>query len=452
MALFDTLIAELSKHFNLGGRAAALVAETLRSMTSENIGGLGGFLDKFKHAGLSEVVASWLGQGPGQDLQPAQIEAVLGSGFLAGIAHRIGLDTSFLAAPVAFSLPRIVDLLTPAGEVPATLPSDARALLGAAPASTAGATTAAAPAPAKSPGARFWWFPALLALIAIAAYFAWQTPTGKMPQTAQPEVAPTPVAKTPAKLSITNTNGQVLYGGKVADETTRDQVIAALKQAFGADNLRGTLNIDPGTEAAAWLSKLTAALGELKVSGAEAIFEGKNIFVGGLPDSDLATLKERLASIFGADFSLASLVDRVSAAIASAREQTLAALAALKSDFSGPDLVNALNLAIINFETGSANVTADARALLERVAASMKAAPQTTVIEIAGHTDTTGDAAANQALSEQRAAAVRSILVQNGVPEMMLIAKGYGDTRPIASNDTPDGRFQNRRIEFIVLN
>jgi Outer membrane protein and related peptidoglycan-associated (lipo)proteins len=448
MALFDTLIAELSKHFNLGGRAAALVAETLRSMTGDNIGGLGGFLDKFKHAGLGEVVASWLGQGPTRDLQPAQIEAVLGSGFLANIARRVGLDTSFLAAPVAFSVPRIVDLLTPAGEVPATLPAEAQALLAATPAAAAGAHAA----PAKTATARFWWFPALVALIAIAAYFAWQTPTQRGTHPAQPAMAPAPIAKTPATLSITNTDGQVRYGGKVADETTRDQVEAALKQAFGDGNLRGTLSIDPGTEAAAWLAKLSTALNALNIPGVEAVFEGKNIFVGGLADADLAALQERLKSIFGADFSFASLLDRVSAAIANARAQTLSALATLKAGFTGPDLVKALNFAIINFETGSANVTADARALLERVAASMKAAPETTIIEIAGHTDTTGDAATNQTLSEQRAQTVRSILVESGVPETVVIAKGYGDTRPIASNDTPDGRFQNRRIEFIVLN
>jgi outer membrane protein OmpA-like peptidoglycan-associated protein len=69
-------------------------------------------------------------------------------------------------------------------------------------------------------------------------------------------------------------------------------------------------------------------------------------------------------------------------------------------------------------------------------------------IEIGGHTDNTGDAAANVALSQQRADAVRTYLIQQGVPEAMLVAKGYGDARPIAGNDTEEGRFHNRRIEF----
>lgn len=440
MALFDSLIAELNKRFNLEGRTAALLSETLRAMTSDKIGGLAGFLDRFKQAGLGSLAASWLGQGENEALQPAQLEKAVGSSFIEDIARRVGLGASSLAAPIAFAIPRIVDMLTPSGVVPTVLPAEVRSLLGAAP---------AAAAPAKSASTRYWWIPALIALLAIAAYFSWHTPNGK--QVTQPAVAPAPVAQAPAKLSITNDNGQVRYGGTVADAQTRDSIIATLKQVFGEGNILGSLSIDPSTAPAAWLAKLSAALESLKIPGVEAVFEGKNIFVGGLPDADLAALMDKLKAIFGREFSFGSLFDRASAAIASARDRTLAALAGLKSGFTGADLVQALNLAIINFETGSANVAADGRALLQNVAASMKAAPPNTIIEIAGHTDSTGDPAANQTLSEDRAGSVLAILVENGVPPTMLVAKGYGDTKPVATNDTPDGRFKNRRIEFIVL-
>jgi OmpA-OmpF porin, OOP family len=73
------------------------------------------------------------------------------------------------------------------------------------------------------------------------------------------------------------------------------------------------------------------------------------------------------------------------------------------------------------------------------------------VLEIAGYTDNTGDAAANVTLSQQRADAVRNVLVLAGVDPSMLVAKGYGSANPIASNDTLDGRFRNRRIEYHVL-
>lgn len=127
-----------------------------------------------------------------------------------------------------------------------------------------------------------------------------------------------------------------------------------------------------------------------------------------------------------------------------------AALSALRPGFSLADLVGALNLDIINFSTGSAQIPAESQDFLNRSAVAFKAATPGTVIEIGGHTDKTGDSAANLQLSQQRADAVRDYLVQQGVNPSMLVAKGYGDARPIASNDTEEGRFRNRRIEFAL--
>jgi len=129
-------------------------------------------------------------------------------------------------------------------------------------------------------------------------------------------------------------------------------------------------------------------------------------------------------------------------------EKASAALAALQPGFSAKDLVSALNLNVLNFASGSAQIPADSTDYLNRVAAAIKAAPSGTVLEIAGHTDSTGDAASNMALSQQRADAVRNYLIQQGVPSGMLVAKGYGDSHPISTNDTEEGKFRNRRFQF----
>ena len=71
-------------------------------------------------------------------------------------------------------------------------------------------------------------------------------------------------------------------------------------------------------------------------------------------------------------------------------------------------------------------------------------------IEIAGHTDGDGDDAANQALSEKRAQAVRDYLVKAGLPATRFTPVGYGTTQPVAGNDTEEGKAQNRRIDFVV--
>ena len=73
------------------------------------------------------------------------------------------------------------------------------------------------------------------------------------------------------------------------------------------------------------------------------------------------------------------------------------------------------------------------------------------IIEIAGHTDNAGSPEANMKLSKERAESVRQYLLQTyGLPQNMLVAQGYGETQPIAANDTPDGREKNRRVVFRV--
>ena len=82
---------------------------------------------------------------------------------------------------------------------------------------------------------------------------------------------------------------------------------------------------------------------------------------------------------------------------------------------------------------------------------AVKQLPTGSVLEIAGYTDSSGDADANVALSQKRADSVRDLLLKAGVPSDMLVAKGYGSANPVASNDDPDGRFHNRRIEYHVV-
>jgi OOP family OmpA-OmpF porin len=70
---------------------------------------------------------------------------------------------------------------------------------------------------------------------------------------------------------------------------------------------------------------------------------------------------------------------------------------------------------------------------------------------VAGHTDSVGTDQYNQGLSERRANSVRDYLVEQGVRASRLTAVGYGENRPVATNDTADGRQENRRVELVVL-
>jgi outer membrane protein OmpA-like peptidoglycan-associated protein len=101
------------------------------------------------------------------------------------------------------------------------------------------------------------------------------------------------------------------------------------------------------------------------------------------------------------------------------------------------------------FASDSAAVRPDLRADLNTVAASLLRYPNST-IQVIGHTDNTGTAAYNQDLSQRRAVSVASILREGGVPGARVQAFGRGEDQPVASNLTPDGRAQNRRVEIII--
>lgn len=139
-------------------------------------------------------------------------------------------------------------------------------------------------------------------------------------------------------------------------------------------------------------------------------------------------------------------------AVLQSKQKAAEALKALKPGaYSGKEVTEALNVLIINFATGSAAIPPEDGEVLKQAAGAIKSLPPDTMIEVGGYTDNTGDAAANQKLSQQRAEAVVSELVKSGVDAKMLKAKGYGGDNPVAPNDTEDGRFKNRRIAFIVI-
>ncbi len=101
----------------------------------------------------------------------------------------------------------------------------------------------------------------------------------------------------------------------------------------------------------------------------------------------------------------------------------------------------------VTFATGSAVLTDEAKVVLDKMAGLLNGAPDVNV-EVQGHTDNTGSAAANTRLSGARAEAVRAYLESKGVAAARLSAKGYGPTSPIAENTTAAGRAQNRRVEL----
>jgi len=107
------------------------------------------------------------------------------------------------------------------------------------------------------------------------------------------------------------------------------------------------------------------------------------------------------------------------------------------------------NMSDVLFKTGSADLLPGARERLAKVSGIVQSYPGLH-LDVEGHTDSVGGDDYNQQLSERRAQSVRDYLVQQGIASSAIASKGFGKTMPVASNDTPEGRQQNRRVELVL--
>lgn len=120
-----------------------------------------------------------------------------------------------------------------------------------------------------------------------------------------------------------------------------------------------------------------------------------------------------------------------------------------EADAAPPAAAKPVVLRNVFFETASAALLPESANELDRLVALLNEAP-TLRIQISGHTDDVGEDADNQTLSENRAKTVFDYLLQHGIAAQRLRFKGFGETRPVDSNDTAEGRARNRRTEFVV--
>lgn len=114
------------------------------------------------------------------------------------------------------------------------------------------------------------------------------------------------------------------------------------------------------------------------------------------------------------------------------------------------DAINLVMPGNITFDVGQSSVRPSFLSVLDSVALVLKEFSDTAV-QVSGHTDSTGSAATNLSLSQARASSVKNYLINQGLPTGRVHSNGYGPSQPVASNDTPEGREQNRRVELNLL-
>jgi len=227
--------------------------------------------------------------------------------------------------------------------------------------------------------------------------------------------------------------GQVVASGKVPDEATHSAVLARLRETYGAANVVDQIEVGSVSTPPNWSANVQKLLGpQLKqISKGQLKIDGTRIDVKG-------------------EVSNEALRQQVASDMATALNPTYTIHNGLRVSASEQGLLDStLANRTIEFETGSATLTPEGRAILDQMASVLVKLPGKTV-EIIGHTDNSGSRASNVALSQARADAVKGYLVTKGVAPRAMATMGVGPDQPIASNDTTEGRARNRRIEFRV--
>ncbi|NPT33095.1 OmpA family protein [Paraburkholderia xenovorans] len=278
------------------------------------------------------------------------------------------------------------------------------------------------------------------------------------PASAASAVQPAAAAPAPTKdsqLSFTvDAAGKPTVTATVGSEAEKTHLIEELTRRLGQYNFVPNITVDPATKPADWLLHLDGLLPLMSLPGAEVKVDGTHIELSGTAADKKLGWLDKLKSLFGVSYQIGSF--DVAHAVADATENFRSAVKGLlgaDSSCAVADVVKVLNLQVINFASASARVPASAVEDLNQSAHVLNACAsngKTARLEVAGYSDNVGGEAANLQLSKQRAEAVRAYLVRTGVPADSLVAQGYGDARPVASNDTASGRFANRRIEFVA--
>jgi OOP family OmpA-OmpF porin len=231
--------------------------------------------------------------------------------------------------------------------------------------------------------------------------------------------------------------GQLTLDGPVKDADEKTTIQSAASDRFGSDNVLNRLQVLATAPSAVWLADAIPALPRK-----DAGFGPINV------TSTTATL-----TVSGRVPTAAAGNALVKAVEDAAGRKPVNKLRVVGEGAGGTlqaNIDDALNGRTIAFTSGSAAITKGGRTVLATLVKPLKAAGSARVV-VGGYTDNVGDAKANLNLSKARAHSVVVWLTGHGVASKTLIAKGYGEVKPIASNATEAGRTKNRRIEFTVL-
>ncbi|MEM9427077.1 MAG: OmpA family protein, partial [Pseudomonadota bacterium] len=259
------------------------------------------------------------------------------------------------------------------------------------------------------------------------------------------ESEPEEGAKPPPEFIATRSpEGLVQLRGRLSDETMRAAVQSYAAAQFGAENISPATRLDPDVPAG-WPKRVMAALSALgKLHNGVASVTADKIEIRGMTGN--LNAQGEIAGLLSTALNGAVTYD-----LDVTYREALDPLASIPTPEECIEMLNATaETRKITFAPSSSDIDEDAQETIDKVAEILRDC-QHTEIEIGGHTDSQGREIMNEQLSQARADAVLNAIMARRVLVSNLSARGYGESQPIADNETEEGRELNRRIEFRLL-
>ncbi len=249
-------------------------------------------------------------------------------------------------------------------------------------------------------------------------------------------------------------DGKMVLDGTVASQEEMDAIVAAATTRVGEGNVTNNLVVKDSVKPSAWLDKIADLFALTPDDGSLSASANGIKYTGEVDSSDAqASLLDKVKGLLGSFGLSVTNGLHVKEAVAEAK----------KPDEAAPEVKQAINVCqnklnsamagkSIHFRTNAAVIQQESHELLNQIASVMTECKDEIAsgVSISGHTDSRGDDAYNMALSLRRAAAVKSYLQKHNVSSTLLKSVGKGETSPVASNDTREGRAKNRRITFTI--
>lgn len=228
--------------------------------------------------------------------------------------------------------------------------------------------------------------------------------------------------------------GHVVVSGVVPDEATRQAILAKAREVYGADRVIDQIGVGNLIAPPHWAQNVQQMITpELKrVSRGQLRVSGNLIDLTGEVDNEAT--RQQVVSLISTHLNPTYTV-RNGLRVSAAGQETVDAAMANR---------------IIEFEAGNATLTTNGIQVLDQLLPVLKQLGRSK-FEVIGHTDAQGSRRHNVALSAARADAVKAYLTGKGIAADLIQTSGVGPDRPVAGNDTPEGRARNRRIELRVM-